>query len=116
MNNLLATFNILQCIAWNNPDGYTVDARFFQPIKNGYAVAVKDTQNSFGPYGLAKVIAYAKHHPEITAFGGWLNTENNKYYFDAVIICQDLNEAVKLGKLNKQIAIFNLSTLEEIKL
>lgn len=116
MNNFLFSFEMLQAIAIANPGGFTVNKDTLQPIKHGFSVAVKETQNSFGNYGAAKVIKYAKDHNEVQALGGWKNSENGKFYFDAVIICDSLNEAIKLGHENKQIAIFNLDTLEEIKL
>lgn len=38
----------LATIAINNKDGFTVNAANLQPVTKGYAVAVADTQNSFG--------------------------------------------------------------------
>ena len=116
MMNLQLTFELLQAVAAVNPDGFTIDVNTFEPITNGFAVAVSETQNSFGNYGAAKVVDYAYRHPEVKAFGGWLNTDNNMYYYDAVIIVNDLDEAKKLGRDNGQIAIFNLTTLQEIRL
>ena len=116
MMNLALSFELLQAVATMNPDGFTVDVNTFEPITTGYAVAVAETQNSFGNQGAAKVVSYAYKHPEIKAFGGWFNTDNNSYYYDAVIICSTLEEAITLGRENGQIAIFNLSTLEEIRL
>ncbi len=95
-------------IAIANKEGYTVNAATLQPVKTGYAVAVADTQNSFGLEGLANVVKYVEEHPEINAFGGWYNSENGKFYFDATIIVDDLNQALELGRINKQIAIFDL--------
>lgn len=95
-------------IAIANKEGYTVNAATLQPVKTGYAVAVADTQNSFGLEGLANVVKYVEEHPEINAFGGWYNSENGKFYFDATIIVDDLNQALELGRVNKQIAIFDL--------
>ena len=116
MENLMLSFEILQSIAIMNPEGFTVSTKDFAPVKSGFAVAVADTQNSFGSYGLAKVVSYIKKHPEINAVGGWYNKENKQYYFDATIIVDDLSAAVALGRANNQIAIFNLDTLEEIRL
>ena len=116
MENLMLSFEMLQAIAIMNPGGFTVSSKDFAPVKSGFAVAVADTQNSFGNYGLAKVIAYVSKHPEINAVGGWFNKDNNQYYFDATIIVNDLSAAVALGRANNQIAIFNLDTLEEIRL
>ena len=76
----------LATIALNNKDGYTVNAENLQPVTTGYAVAVANTQNSFGFDGLANVVEYVSNHPEVNAFGGWYNSENNMYYFDATVI------------------------------
>ena len=106
----------LATIAINNKEGFTVNAATLKPVKSGYAVAVAETQNSFGVEGLANVVKYVSNHPKIKAFGGWYNSENNKYYFDATIIVEDLAAAKELGRLNKQIAIYDLETLKEIRL
>ena len=116
MKNLLLSFEMLQTVAIMSPEGFTVDKNTFEPITKGYSVAVKETQDSFGNYGAAKVVSYAEKHNEITALGGWLNSANNQYYYDAVIICEDLNEAIALGRANNQIAIFDLNNMEEIRL
>ena len=105
----MAVLIALANIALANKDGYTVNAATLQPVKSGYAVAVADTQNSFGLEGLANVVKYVEKHPEINAFGGWYNSENGKFYFDATIIVDDLNQALELGRVNKQIAIFDLN-------
>ena len=116
MIKLMLTFETIQTVAALNPDGFTINARTFEPITSGYAVAVAATQNSFGNAGAARVAAYVCSHKEINAVGGWLNSENNEYYYDATIVVDDLDEAIKLGRENKQIAIFNLNTMEEIRL
>ena len=97
-------------------DGFTVTASTLQPVTTGYSVAVADTQNSFGFDGLANVVKYVSDHPEVNAFGGWYNSENNMYYFDATVIVNDLAAAMELGRINKQIAIFDLANLTEIRL
>ena len=109
-------FIALAAIAMANKDGFTVNAATLQPVTTGYAVAVADTQNSFGFSGLANVVKYVSEHPEINAFGGWYNSDNNQFYFDATVIVDDLETAKDLGRYNKQIAIFDLENLEEIKL
>ena len=99
----------LATIATNNKDGFTVNAATLQPVTTGYAVAVAATQNSFGLEGLANVVKYVSEHPEINAFGGWYNSKNNMYYFDATVIVEDLKKALELGRANKQLAIFDLA-------
>lgn len=106
-------FAALTTIAATNADGYTVNAKTLQPITNGYAVAVAATQNSFGPEGLAKVIKYVQDHSEVDAFGGWYNSEDEQYYYDATIIVPTKSEAIELAKVNKQLAFFCLDTLTE---
>lgn len=106
----------LAAIALKNPEGYTVNAANLQPVTTGYAVAVAETQNSFGIEGLANVVKYVSEHSEINAFGGWYNSENNMYYFDATVIVNDLEAAKELGRINNQIAIFDLENLQEIRL
>ena len=106
----------LAAIAMANKDGFTVNASNLQPVKSGYAVAVSDTQDSFGFSGLANVVKYVSEHPEINAFGGWYNSDNNMFYYDATVIVDDLATAKELGRINNQIAIFDLANLEEIRL
>ena len=106
----------LAAIAINNKEGYTVNAATLQPVTTGYAVAVADTQNSFGFKGLANVVKYVEEHPEVNAYGGWYNSENKMYYYDATVIVNDLEDAKELGRINNQIAIFDLANLEEIRL
>ena len=106
----------LASIAINNKEGFTVNAATLQPVTTGYAVAVADTQNSLGFEGLANVVKYVNEHPEINAFGGWYNSENNMYYFDATVIVDDFEAAKEMGRVNKQIAIFDLANLKEIRL
>ena len=99
----------LAIIAISKTEGFTVNAETLQPIKKGYAVAVADTQNSFGFKGLVNVVKYVAVHPEINAFGGWYNSRNNKYYFDATIIIDDLKKAIEIGRANKQLTIYDLT-------
>lgn len=101
-------FTALTAIATTNTDGYTVNAKTLQQITIGYAVAVAETQNSFGPEGLAKVIQYVQDHPEVDAFGGWYNSEDRQYYYDATIIVPTKSEAIELARINKQLAFYCL--------
>ena len=116
MEKLMFTFEMLQTLAATFPDGFTCDKNTFQPITKGYCVAVADTQNSFDNIGAAKVAAYVCSHNDVNAVGGWFNSDNKKYYYDAVIVVNSLKVAKKLGRLNKQIAIFDLNKLVEIRL
>lgn len=104
---------VLATIAAANPAGFTVNAPTLQPVTSGYVVAVKGTQNSFGPSGLRRVVDYQRTHKEVTAFGGWLDTESGLYYYDACIIVRTIGEAMTLAKENEQIAFFCLDNGKE---
>ena len=116
MKKNILTLAALQAIATANADGFTVNKTTGAAITAGFAVAVADTQNSFGADGAASVLDYVANNDGVQAVGGWYNNENGKYYYDAVIICDDLETAKRLGRENKQIAVFDLDNLEEIKL
>lgn len=110
-------------IAAMSPEGFTVDAANLQPVTTGFAVAMKQTQNSFGAEGLAKVAnvieelqASGNLDGRTLAFGGWHDSESGLYYYDATVIFQDRAEAIEAGRANDQIAIFDLANLEEIRL
>lgn len=110
-------------IAAMSPEGFTVDAANLQPVTTGFAVAMKQTQNSFGAEGLAKVAnvieelqASGNLDGRNLAFGGWYDSESGLYYYDATVIFQNRAEAIEAGRANDQIAIFDLANLEEIRL
>lgn len=113
----------IAAIAAMNPEGFTVNAATLQPVTKGFAVAMKQTQNSFGAEGLAKVanvIEELQNSDEMNgrtlALGGWYDSESGLYYYDATVIFEDRTEAIEAGRANDQIAIFDLANLEEIRL
>ena len=48
--------------------------------------------------------------------GGWFDDDSGCFYFDSVRIFTDLEAAIKFGRENKQIAIFDITHLKLIKL
>lgn len=115
-NMKTSLFFALMEIANANPAGFTVDAKTLQPITKGYAVAMAETQNSFNADGLERVIKFAEHNTKVNAFGGWYDSKGNNFYFDATVIVNDLEAAKELGRINGQLAIFDLYNMEEIRL
>lgn len=109
-------FAALLSIAAINPEGFTISANTLQPMKKGFAVAMSETQNSFGNAGLLRVINFVNNSKTANAFGGWLDSKTGLFYFDAVTIVTDLDTAKRLGRANGQIAIFDLENLKEIRL
>lgn len=101
-------FQKIKEIAEANPNGFTISILDFKAQEKGFCVAMKETQNCFNDEGLKKAIKIAKQTTNIV--GGWLDKENDLFYYDAIMIVEDLETALKLAKENKQIAIFDLET------
>jgi len=102
--------------AQNNPYGFTLNIETMKPVRFGIVVAYKATQNSFGKENLKSVISHALEHDKTV--GGWLNDEDDKYYFDSVKVFKNSQqqEAIEMGRENEQIAVFDLTNLREIRL
>ena len=94
-------------IAKENPAGFTVSIPNCEPLKSGYCIGHRETQNSFGKKGLAHTIKIAKQNSNVV--GGWKGY-NGKFYFDAVIVTNDGFEALDLKSEHSQIAIYHLDT------
>lgn len=107
-------FEAILEVAKKNPDGFTVDLTTLKKVTRGISVAYLETQDSFGEEGLRKVLKHALEHEK--KVGGWLNEENGEFYFDSIRIFTDLDEAIRFGRENQQIAIFDLAHLRLIKL
>lgn len=102
-------------IAAVNPEGFTVNSEYMTPETAGYCVALAETQNSFNNEGLARVYDVI-NSGRANAVGGWLDSESGLYYYDAVVVLQDREKAIELGRLNNQLAIFDLNNMQEIRL
>lgn len=107
-------FEAILEVAKKNPDGFTVDLTTLKKVTRGISVAYLETQDSFGEEGLRKVLKHALEHEK--KVGGWLNEENGEFYFDSIRIFTDPDEAIRFGRENQQIAIFDLGHLRLIKL
>ena len=104
----------IQQIAEQNPEGFTVDLTTLKKVTKGISVAYLETQNSFGDEGLKRVLEHAERYEKTV--GGWLNEDDGYFYYDPVKIYLNREEAIRAGRENKQIAIFDLGNLELIKL
>jgi hypothetical protein len=101
-----SVFTELWKIAKANPEGFTVSLHNLKPITRGWVVALKETQNCFGPPGLQKAFDVAIKTSKI--IGGWKNGKD--YYFDACITFDNEADAIAAGKANEQIAIYQIET------
>jgi hypothetical protein len=93
-------------------DGFTMDLKNMEKVKVGIIVAHAQTQNAFGFNGFVKAFIHARMHDQV--FGGWYH--NGKFYFDSCKVFTNREEAIRFGKENNQIAIFDLDNLQEIRL
>ncbi len=96
----------LKKIADENPDGFTVWTTDLTPVKSGWVVAMKETQNSFGDAGLKRALEVAENTSKV--IGGW--KEGKQWYWDAVLLFDNETEATKAGIEHEQIAIYNIET------
>ncbi|MEH0156455.1 hypothetical protein V6R21_20065 [Limibacter armeniacum] len=103
-------FEILK-IASQNPLGFTFNIETKELVTTGgWVIAYQETQDSFGKDGLESCLEHAKKHQKL--IGGWLNEENQQYYFDSVMLIKDREEAIRQGLKHKQIGIYHLETGE----
>lgn len=88
------------------PNGFTVYTTNLEPVKKGWIVAMKETQNSFGLAGLQRALEVAINTSQV--IGGW--KEEKEFYWDAVMIFTNEQDATKAGIENEQIAVYNIET------
>ena len=98
-----------------HPDGFTLDSADAREVQEGFAVSVEATQNSFGVKGLERVIRYARAN-KIEAVGGWYNSEDGRFYYDATRIFRDFNAAAAFAVENHQLAFFDLKACREYRI
>ena len=101
-------------IAKSNPEGFTITLPSLDKVDSGIVAAYLETQDSFDVSGLQKVVDHALIHDK--TIGGWYNEDNEKFFFDSVKVFEDLNEAIRFGKENEQIAVYDLTNRTLIKL
>ena len=99
-----------------HPDGFTVHVLTWEEPGYGISVAYEDTQNRHDREDLDFVVDHALSHNGYV--GGWLNSEDGKYYFDSVRVFPEdsLSAAINFGKAHHQEAVYILSTGTEIRL
>ena len=108
----------------NNPDGFTVDPDTITSPDKGFAVAPVKAAEMVVDYGdlkistvrqLAKTLRQLSNISSQKLYaGGWLNTENNKFYIDATMVADTLQDALYIADASSQIAIFDLGEFNEI--
>ena len=100
----------------SHPKGFTLELSTWTEPTEGISVAYEQVESCVDYSGVVFVINHALSHEGYV--GGWFNTGDSLYYFDSVRIfpVDSLDAAIRFGQANGQIAIYNLSTGEEIRL
>ena len=118
----------------DNPDGFTIDidSLEFSAPQGGIAVApVKAAEIVLDlkdltidkVYEFAETVTLMSKLGDVKMYaGGWKNVKtdknpkgDNKFYLDATIVVDDLNDALYIGDAAQQEAVFNLATFEETR-
>ncbi len=106
-----------------NEGGSTYDTKNDMFISNGYAVSIhKEYEEvvNIDDFTTLTILKYYEKNYKVfkndpnAYFGFWI--DGNKVYLDISNVYFDFNEAVALGKENKQLAIYDLSKNEDIRL
>jgi len=100
----------------NNPYDFTLDLETLRPVNFGFSVAFRETQDGFGTEGLEKAIRHAMENEG--TIGGWLDEETGRYHFDSVRVFAEtaFGAAVEFARENGQLAFYNLTDEEEIRM
>ncbi len=106
-----------------NPDGFTVDPDTLESPSSGFAVApVKALEIVLDQNEMTEADArqFAKNVTELSKqinapvfAGGWLNSDNGKYYLDATVVFDKIEDALYTAEASQQEAIFDLGTFNE---
>ena len=99
----------------SQPDGFTVNVRTMKEPTEGISVSYAATQGSHSRESLTFVVTHALGHDGYV--GGWLDTESGLYYFDSTKIFPEnqLDAALQFARENGQIAVYIISTGEEVR-
>ena len=112
--------NILSDRIWSfsktHPDGFTMNISNWEEPQEGISVAYSATQNRHDRRDLNYVVSYALSHGGYV--GGWRDSKTGRYYYDSVFLFPEssMNEASEFGRENGQIAVYVLSSGEEVRL
>lgn len=97
--------------------GVSINADFQQP-KAGYLVSFKDGLifDSISTVNVHELSGFIKEHLDMNLyFGGWIDQQTKKVYFDLSINVPDKQEAINLAIEKNQLAIWDLNENKEIR-
>lgn len=108
-----------------NPDGYTITTSGgFADIEGKYAVAPLKSAEIISGNTLptSVLLEYIEQTRQISGIydqelylGGWLNSENNKFYLDSTMLVDELDTALYIADAGQQEGIFDFNTFETVR-
>jgi hypothetical protein len=120
----LNTTSLLDFIK-QNPEGFTVDPITLKSPSSGFAVAPvkaleivvdknKINDDVIKSYTAILKSLSGKMNRDVYA-GGWFNSKNSRYYLDASVIFDTLEEALYVAEAAQQKAVYDLGTFNETR-
>ena len=106
-------------IAKKNQDGFTIDSNFKKvKVKKGYAVSLTNNTDINLWIAIKNILeikeTYFKNRKDIY-IGGWYDIDTELFYIDLSVIIKDKKTALKTARIFKQIAVFDFSVMDSIK-
>lgn len=111
-NRTMINYATLEEVINQGQEGFTFDLYANRLVTSGIVVAYAETQDAYGPAGLLNALRHAIEHDGV--LGGWLNSENQRFYFDSCKIFRNLEEAKAFAIANKQLAFYWIEKREVI--
>ena len=109
---------VLETAIANNGISYSISTGNYN-VTTGYMVSIQGQEWKVSTINDDILKFYGKHHlnelwDKDRFLGIWLN--KGQWYLDVSVNVEDLDEALRLGKNNNQIAIWDCAKAEEIRL
>jgi len=114
--------NTLRDFIRNNPDGFTINSQFrdkltgvaVAPIKVAEIITGQDVPLSVLREYVRNSIETSKIFDKNIYLGGWLNTQDNKYYIDGSLVLDNTEDALYIAQAAEQEGIFDITNKEFI--
>ncbi len=95
--------------------GFTYNLHTGTTPKQGYAVALQGRECKVERLSARIIDEYVDEHAEAitvpgACVGAWYSPEADTWYLDVSIVLASLDEALVVGRANKQLAVYDLAT------
>ena len=115
--------NTLKDFIRNNPDGFTINSQFTDkltgisvaPIKTSEIITGQDVPLSVLREYVTNAIETSKIFNKNIYLGGWLNTQDNKYYIDSSLVLENKDDALYIAQAAEQEAIYDITNKQFVR-